>query len=125
MIAFNLACYASVAARMEEAKERLRHAIELDKEARKLALEDEDLKPLLGLDRRFEIVGRAFSSAGLFPLHKEVLNLVEVFETARLPRAIERFINQKAAVVGGPHISGWRCSQTTEGSLLCCPTHSL
>ena len=28
-----------------EAKERLRHAIELDKEARKLALEDEDLKP--------------------------------------------------------------------------------
>ena len=46
MIAFNLACYASAAGRMEEAKERLRHAIELDKEARKLALEDEDLKPL-------------------------------------------------------------------------------
>jgi hypothetical protein len=46
MIAFNLACYASVAGRMEEAKERLRHAIELDKEARKLALEDEDLRPL-------------------------------------------------------------------------------
>ena len=39
-------CYASVAGRMEEAKERLRHAIELDKEARELALEDEDLKPL-------------------------------------------------------------------------------
>jgi hypothetical protein len=31
---------------MEEAKERLRHAIEPDKEARKLALEDEDLKLL-------------------------------------------------------------------------------
>jgi Flp pilus assembly protein TadD len=46
MIAFTLACYASVAGRMEEAKGRLRHAIELDKEARKLALEDEDLKPL-------------------------------------------------------------------------------
>jgi Flp pilus assembly protein TadD len=46
MIAFNLACYASVAGRMEEAKDRLRHAIELDKDARKLALEDEDLKPL-------------------------------------------------------------------------------
>jgi tetratricopeptide (TPR) repeat protein len=45
MIAFNLACYASVAGRMEEAKERLRHAIELDEETRKLALEDEDLKP--------------------------------------------------------------------------------
>ena len=46
MIAFNLACYASVTGRMEQAKERLRHAIELDKEARKLALRDEDLKPL-------------------------------------------------------------------------------
>ena len=32
MIEFNLACYASVSGRMEDAKERLRHAIELDKE---------------------------------------------------------------------------------------------
>ena len=32
MIAFNLACYASVTGRMEEAKERLRHAIKLDKD---------------------------------------------------------------------------------------------
>ena len=46
MIAFNLACYASVAGRMEEAKERLQHAIKLDKDIRGLALEDEDLKPL-------------------------------------------------------------------------------
>ena len=46
MIAFNLACYASVTGRMEEAKERLRHAIDLDKDIRKLALDDEDLKPL-------------------------------------------------------------------------------
>jgi hypothetical protein len=46
MIAFNLACYASVAGRMEEAKERLRHAIDLDKDIRGLALDDEDLKPL-------------------------------------------------------------------------------
>jgi Flp pilus assembly protein TadD len=46
MIAFSLACYASVAGRMEEAKERLRHAINLDKDIRKLALDDEDLKPL-------------------------------------------------------------------------------
>ena len=45
MIAFNLACYASVTGRMEEAKERLRHAIELDKDVRRLALDDEDLKP--------------------------------------------------------------------------------
>ena len=46
MIAFNLACYASVTGRMEEAKERLQHAIELDKGIRGLALDDEDLKPL-------------------------------------------------------------------------------
>ena len=46
MIAFNLACYASVTGRMEEAKERLRNAIELDKDVRKLALDDEDLRPL-------------------------------------------------------------------------------
>ena len=45
-IAFNLACYASVTGRMDEAKERLRHAIELDKDIRGLALGDEDLKPL-------------------------------------------------------------------------------
>jgi Flp pilus assembly protein TadD len=43
MIAFNLACYASVAGRMEEAKERLRHAIKLDKDIRRLAIDDEDL----------------------------------------------------------------------------------
>ena len=46
MIAFNLACYASVTGRMEEAKERLRNAIELDKDIRGLALDDEDLNPL-------------------------------------------------------------------------------
>ena len=46
MIAFNLACYASVTGRMEEAKVRLRHAIKLDKDIRGLALDDEDLKPL-------------------------------------------------------------------------------
>jgi Flp pilus assembly protein TadD len=46
MIEFNLACYASVTGRMEEAKARLRHAIELDKNIRELALDDEDLRPL-------------------------------------------------------------------------------
>jgi Flp pilus assembly protein TadD len=46
MIAFNLACYSSVAGRMEEAKERLQRAIKLDKDIRGLALDDEDLKPL-------------------------------------------------------------------------------
>ena len=46
MIAFNLACYASVSGRMEEAKERLRNAIDLDKDIRILALDDEDLRPL-------------------------------------------------------------------------------
>jgi Flp pilus assembly protein TadD len=39
MIAFNLACYASVTGRVEEAKERLRHAIELDKDIRRLAID--------------------------------------------------------------------------------------
>ena len=46
VIAFNLACYASAAARFEEAKTRLQHAIELDKEIRGMALDDEDLRPL-------------------------------------------------------------------------------
>ena len=46
MIAFILACYASVAGRMEEAKERLRHAINLDKDIRKLAGGHQDLRPL-------------------------------------------------------------------------------
>ena len=46
MIAFNLACYASVGGRIEEAKERLQHAIKLDKDIRGLALDDEDLRPL-------------------------------------------------------------------------------
>ena len=46
MIALNLACYASVTGRMEEAKERLRLAIDLDKDVRGLALDDDDLKPL-------------------------------------------------------------------------------
>jgi Flp pilus assembly protein TadD len=46
MIAFNLACYASVTGRMEEAKERLRDANELDKDIRGLALDDQNLRPL-------------------------------------------------------------------------------
>ena len=46
MIAFNLACYATVTGRMEDAKERFRNAIELDKDVRILALDDEDLRPL-------------------------------------------------------------------------------
>jgi Flp pilus assembly protein TadD len=46
IIAFNLACYASVTGRIEQAKARLRHAIDLDKEIRRLALGDEDLRPL-------------------------------------------------------------------------------
>ena len=46
IIAFNLACYASVTGRMEEAKQRLRLAIDLDKDVRRLAIDDEDLRPL-------------------------------------------------------------------------------
>ena len=50
MIEFNLACYASVTGRFEDAKKRLQRAIELDKEIRKLALDDEDLSAFLGED---------------------------------------------------------------------------
>jgi hypothetical protein len=46
MIAFNLAFYPRVTARMEDAKERLRDAIALDKDICRLAIEDEDLKSL-------------------------------------------------------------------------------
>jgi Flp pilus assembly protein TadD len=46
MIAVNLTCYASITSRIEEAKERLRQAIKLDKNIRGLALHDDDLKPL-------------------------------------------------------------------------------
>jgi len=43
-IAFNLSCYASVTGRLEEAKVRLRQAIDLDKDIRLVALDDEDLQ---------------------------------------------------------------------------------
>ena len=46
LIEFNLACYASVTGRSEEAKRRLRKAIDSDKSIRILALDDEDLRPL-------------------------------------------------------------------------------
>jgi tetratricopeptide (TPR) repeat protein len=46
MIAFHLACCASVTGRIEEAKVRLRQAIKLDEDIRLLALDDEDLRPL-------------------------------------------------------------------------------
>ncbi len=45
-IEFNLACYASVLGRFEEAKERLGRAIEFDEQFQKLAIDDEDLRPL-------------------------------------------------------------------------------
>ena len=46
VIEFNLACYASVAGRFEQAKARLKRAIELDKQFQKLAIDDEDRRPL-------------------------------------------------------------------------------
>jgi lipopolysaccharide biosynthesis regulator YciM len=46
MIEFNLACYASVACRFEKAKQRLKRAVELDKQFQQLAIDDEDLRPL-------------------------------------------------------------------------------
>jgi hypothetical protein len=50
-------------------------------------------------------------------LFSRVLNVVEVFETVKFPRAIGRFINQQAAVVSGPRVSGWRSSHTTAKDL--------
>jgi hypothetical protein len=41
--------------RMEGAKVRSQHAIELDKEIRRLALHDEDCRPMLGLDFYFRV----------------------------------------------------------------------
>jgi Flp pilus assembly protein TadD len=47
-ITFNLACYACVAGRLEEAKVHLERAIGLDSRVRELALQDEDLESLRG-----------------------------------------------------------------------------
>jgi Flp pilus assembly protein TadD len=54
MIAYNLACYASVAGRSEEAKDRLRQAFDLDRSFRVVALEDPDLRPLWDWVKRSE-----------------------------------------------------------------------
>ena len=48
MYHYNLACYACVAGREEEALERLRAALKLDANYRELAVDDEDLKSLKG-----------------------------------------------------------------------------
>jgi Flp pilus assembly protein TadD len=45
-VVLNLACYASASGRIEEARERLLEAIRLNKGVQRLALDDEDLKPL-------------------------------------------------------------------------------
>ena len=45
-ILFRLACCASVTGRIEEAKLRLEHAIDLDENIRWLALDEVDLRPL-------------------------------------------------------------------------------
>ena len=46
-ILFNLACYASVMGRTDEAKVYMRQAIDLDADIRRLALDESDLRPLL------------------------------------------------------------------------------
>jgi Flp pilus assembly protein TadD len=46
VILLNLASYASITGRIEEAKARLQHAIDLNRGARRLALHVEDLRPL-------------------------------------------------------------------------------
>jgi tetratricopeptide (TPR) repeat protein len=54
LIAYNLACYASAAGRLEEAKERLQHAFNLDKNLRAMAVEDPDFRPLWNWIDRLE-----------------------------------------------------------------------
>jgi Flp pilus assembly protein TadD len=46
LILFKLACCASVTGRVEEAKLRISYAIDLDENVRRLALLEEDLRPL-------------------------------------------------------------------------------
>jgi Flp pilus assembly protein TadD len=46
IIAFNLACYACMAGRVDEAKTHLKHALALDTKIRELALRDQDLQTL-------------------------------------------------------------------------------
>ena len=45
-IHFNLSCYLCLQGKIEESKERLKRAIDLDPSFREIALEDEDLKDL-------------------------------------------------------------------------------
>ena len=61
MIAFNLACYASVTGRMEEAKARLRHAVKFDKDIRNWR-STMKICAVVGLDRWLEVVGRVFQA---------------------------------------------------------------
>jgi hypothetical protein len=124
MIAFNLACYASVAGRMEEAKDRLRHAIELDKEARKLALEDEDLKPL------WDWIG-GLKSAGLFkrlfaPSSQGSPQLGRDFRNGATPPSNRAFHKPESSRSRRP-THQWLAifADNSQGSWLCCPIHSL
>jgi hypothetical protein len=117
MVAFNLASYASVMGCMEEAKECLRYAIDLDKDVHPVALDDEDLKPPWDWMGSLKKVNRAFEVPELFRLPKEVFNLVEVFETVNFPEQSGVSQTSKAAVISGTHGSGWRSSQTTAKDL--------
>ena len=62
MIAFTLACYASVAGRMEEAKERLRHAINLDKGYSTFGARRPRFVAVVGPDHRFVATTRGCSN---------------------------------------------------------------
>jgi hypothetical protein len=97
---------------MEEAKERLRYAIDLDKDIQPVALDDEDPKPSWDWIGSLKIVDRAFQvpDSSLFSRSPQLGGLG--FRNGELPRAIGRFMNQQAAVVSGPHVSRWRSSQT-------------
>ena len=116
VIAFNLACYASVTGRMEEAKARLWHTIDLDKDVRNLAIDDQDLKPLWDWIGQFRI-GWAFSPGKSYP--EEFERIFRIFcksqRIARigvLGRASQRRVNgrnviiESAGVACATHLSG-------------------
>ena len=140
MIAFNLACYASVSGRTEEAKVRLRHAITLDKDIRGLAIDDGDLRPLWDWIA-VEVVGRVF-------LQRHPFARIEIGGRAgdagdvKRPAACSLFASLQLRRGFGngatpPSNGAFHKLESSHshlmaifaansrGSLLCCPIHSL
>ncbi|HEY5704908.1 MAG TPA: hypothetical protein VIS96_04975 [Terrimicrobiaceae bacterium] len=110
---------------MVEAKEHLRRAIKLDKDIRGLALDDEDLKPLWGLDRRFEIVGKAFKFRTV-PSSQGIPQLGRGLRNGEIPPSNQAF-HKPASSRSQQPTRQWMAifADNSQGTLLCCPAHSL